>query len=97
MNIGIAKITLRLFGCASLKDKRRVVVSICQRMRRQFGVAVAEVEMQDSPQTAVIGITCVSNSVRHADRMLDSVIDFVESERPDSEIIYCEKETVTGF
>ena len=97
MNVGVAKITLRLSGCFSLKDKRHVVNSIRDRVRSKFNVAVAEVDQNDVWQTAVIGFTCVSNNVRHADQTLDSVLGFIESDRPDAEVIDCEMETLTGF
>ncbi len=97
MNVGVAKITLRLAGSFSLKDKRRVVNSVRDRVRSKFNVAVAEVDQNDAWQTAVIGVTCVSNNVRHADQMLDNVLAFIESDRPDAEVIDCEMETLTGF
>ena len=97
MNVGVAKITLRLAGSFSLKDKRRVVNSVRERVRSKFNVAVAEVDQNDAWQTAVIGITCVSNNVRHADQTLDNVLSFIESDRPDAEVIDCEMETLTGF
>ena len=97
MNVGVAKITLRLAGSFSLKDKRRVVNSVRDRVRSKFNVAVAEVDQNDAWQTAVIGVTCVSNNVRHADQTLDNVLAFIESDRPDAEVIDCEMETLTGF
>ena len=97
MNVGVAKITLRLSGSFSLKDKRRVVNSVRDRVRSKFNVAVAEVDQNDVWQVAVIGITCVSNNVRHADQTLDNVLEFIESDRPDAEVIDCEMETLTGF
>ena len=97
MNVGVAKITLRLAGSFSLKDKRRVVNSVRDRVRSKFNVAVAEVDQNDAWQTAVIGVTCVSNNVRHADQTLDNVLSFIESDRPDAEVIDCEMETLTGF
>ncbi len=97
MNVGVAKITLRLAGSFSLKDKRRVVNSVRDRVRSKFNVAVAEVDQNDAWQTAVIGVTCVSNNVRHADQTLDKILAFIESDRPDAEVIDCEMETLTGF
>ena len=97
MNVGVAKITLRLSGSFSLKDKRRVINSVRERVRSKFNVSVAEVDQNEAWQTAVIGITCVSNNVRHADQTLDSVLSFIESDRPDAEVIDCEIETLTGF
>ena len=94
MNVATARITLRLPTSHSLKDKRRVVKSICQRTQNRFNVSIAEVEAQDLWQTASLGIACVSGSARHAARMLDNVIAFIESDRPDAELIDCEIETL---
>ena len=97
MNIGVARLTLRLEWCSSLKDKRRVVNRVRDRVRVKFNVSIAEVDRMDVWQIAVIGITCVSNSVRHVDQTLDNVLEFIESDRPDAEVVDCERETITGF
>ena len=97
MNVGVAEITLRLPASHSLKEKRRVVRSVCQRVRNRFNVAIAEVDGQDTWQTAVFGITCVSNSALHAAQMLDTVFEFIEADRPDAEIVSIESETINGF
>ena len=97
VNVGVAKVTLRLWGSASLKDRRRVVNSICQRVHNKFSVSIADVGPQDTWQTAVLGISCTSNSVRHAEQTLDTVVSFIESERPDAQMVDCEIETLTGF
>ena len=55
-----------------------VVRSITSRVRQTFAVAVAEVGEQDTWQTAVVGIACVSNDTRHADEMCQKVLAFVE-------------------
>ena len=62
--------TLHLPASQSLKDKRQVVRSLTDRLRRQFNVAVAEVEEQDAWQTVVLGLAVVSNEAGHAARLL---------------------------
>ena len=94
MNVATARITFRLPASHSLKDKRRVVKSICQRTQNRFNVSIAEIDSHDLWQTASLGIACVSTSGRHAGRMLDTVIAFIESDRPDAELIDCEVETI---
>lgn len=96
MNIGAARITLRIPHSRSLKDKRRVVNSLRQRVGSKFNASIAEVEMNDALQTLTLGIACVSNSALHASRMVDTVIEFIESERPDAEVIDCEVDVI-GF
>lgn len=94
MNIGAARITLRIPHSRSLKDKRRVVNSLRHRAGSRFNAAIAEVEMNDALQTLTLGIACVSNSALHASRMVDTIIEFIESERPDAELVDCEKEII---
>jgi len=79
MTIGVARVALYLDESFSLKDKRRVVRSLVQRVRNQFNVAIAEVGDLDDVRAATLAIVCVSNSAPHADEMLATVVRFVES------------------
>lgn len=97
MNVGVCKLTLRLPENQSLKGKRRVIKSLYARIRNKFNVAIAEVDDNDSWQIATLGITCVSNSNRHVEQALDSVISYIEESREDVEMIQCEVEAVSGF
>ena len=97
MNIGVCKITLRIPENHSLKGKRRVVNSICARVHNKFNVSIAEVEDNETWQLATLGITCVSNSARHADDTLNEVVAFIEANREDLELISHEQETMTGY
>lgn len=87
MQVGVVRVVLRMAENGSLKDKRMVVRSVVGRVRNRFNVAVAEVDNQDDWSVATLGIACVSNDARHANEMLDKVIDFIESERLDAEVI----------
>ena len=97
MNVGIARITLRVPHSRGLKDKRRVVNSLRRRALNKFDVAIAEVDLNDTWQTASLGIACVSDGAAQTRRVLDSVTRFIESERPDAEVIDCETEIISGF
>ena len=80
-------VTLHLPACRSLKEKRQVVRSLTERLRRQFNVAVAEVEEQDTWQTAVLGLVVVSNDGGHAQRQLDRIVESIEESRLDAEVV----------
>jgi uncharacterized protein YlxP (DUF503 family) len=97
MFVGVCKVTLRLRESASLKDKRQVVLSLSQRLRNKFNVAVAEVDTNDRWQIATLGITCVSNEAGHAREQLDTVVRFIESSRPDAELLESEIEVSQAF
>ena len=80
MYIGIAAFELHIESAQSLKDKRMVVRSMRDRLRRKFQVSVAEVDLNDLHQRARLGVAVVSNSRREVTRMLDSISLFAESE-----------------
>ncbi|HXA28501.1 MAG TPA: DUF503 domain-containing protein, partial [Candidatus Angelobacter sp.] len=50
------------------------------RIRRQFNVAAAEVDDQDTWQVATLGVVCVSSDRRHADEMCQKVLRWVEDD-----------------
>jgi uncharacterized protein YlxP (DUF503 family) len=85
--IGVCRITLRLPENLSLKGKRQVVKSIISRLRNQFNVSVAEVDDHDLWQLVTLGVSCVSNSKRHANEILSKVVDFVAHSRFDAELL----------
>jgi len=87
MIVGLCRLTLRLPGKGSLKEKRQVVRSVTARLRNKFNVAVAEVDDNDRWQIATIGITCVSNDGVHARQMLEEVVGFVQETRLDAELL----------
>jgi len=79
--VGILRLTLYLPESRSLKDKRRVLRSVKDRLRGQFNVSVAEVDHLDLWQKATVAVALVSKDARHADRLLQKVLDRVESYR----------------
>lgn len=84
MIIGTCRITFYLPGVASLKEKRSIVKSMLARLRNQFNLSTAEVDEQDTWQTAVIGIAVVTNSTRHANEVLQAALGWIEDNFPDA-------------
>ena len=97
MHVGVCKVTLRLPENQSLKGKRRVVKSLCSRVRAKFNVSIAEVDNNDVWQLATLGVVCAGNSSRHVDEVLSNVLDYIESTRDDVEVVGQEQETISGF
>ncbi len=95
MRVGVSQITLRLPGCHSLKEKRQVLQSLMARVRNQFQVAIAEVDEQDSWHTAILGISCVSNSSQHLDSVLAHVLRYIEETRPDVMVVDTQNEIMS--
>ncbi|MCU0587100.1 MAG: DUF503 domain-containing protein [Syntrophobacteraceae bacterium] len=79
MTVGIARVTFRLHGNQSLKDKRKVVKSLVDKSRHRFNVSVAEVADQDVHQRATIGVAVIGSDARVLNALLDHILDFMES------------------
>ncbi len=79
MTVGIARVTFRLHGNQSLKEKRKVVKSIVDKSRHRFNVSVAEVADQDRHQRAVIGVAVIGSDTRVLNAVLDHILAFMES------------------
>ena len=77
MVIGTLKIRLRVPDSHSLKEKRRVVKSIKDRLKNKFNVSVSEVDALDSHQIAVLGVATVSNDKRFVESVLGQVLNHV--------------------
>ena len=84
---------LHLWECNSLKDKRRILKSLKDRIRNEFNVAVAEVDPTDLWQSASLGVVTVSSGVRHANGTLTKVVNLVESDVR-IELINCNMEVL---
>ncbi|MCG6945266.1 MAG: DUF503 domain-containing protein [Deltaproteobacteria bacterium] len=93
MVVGIAKLSLRLHGNQSLKGKRKVIKSICERLRQRFNLAVAETDAQDLWQAAEVGIVAVGNEGRYIESKLDKAINFVEDTQL-AEIVAVQRELI---
>jgi uncharacterized protein YlxP (DUF503 family) len=89
-----ATIVLKLHDPRSLKDKRQVVKSVCERVRNRFNVSIAEVDDLESWQLATLGLAVVSNDQRRAAELLEDVARFIERERPDLDLVECVIERV---
>ncbi len=77
MTVGVLELKLAVREALSLKDKRRVVKGLKDRLRSRFEVAVAEVDAQDKRQTVVLGVVVVGTDGRTLGSVLNRVVDFV--------------------
>jgi uncharacterized protein YlxP (DUF503 family) len=75
MPVGLLTLELYIPDAQSLKDKRQVLRSLKDRLRREFNVAVAELDHHDMWQRSVVGIVTLSNEEKHVAEMLQKVLD----------------------
>lgn len=81
MVVGILQVELAIDGVVSIKDKRRVVASLKDRLHREHPVSVAEVDMQDSHGTAVLGIALAASDVKVVQSLLQRILQKLEAQR----------------
>lgn len=77
MVVGTLEVRLALRQCRSLKDKRRVINSLKDRLRRRFNVSVAEVDAQDLRQSATLAVAQVSSDARYVRGSLERALNMI--------------------
>jgi len=77
MYVGVCRLTLVAPGTRSLKEKRSVLRRIKDRTANKFRVSIAEVDLQDVWQKAVVGFSVVSASGGLAEALLDGIVKFI--------------------
>jgi uncharacterized protein len=77
MTVGVLQLELSIGDAMSLKDKRRVVKSLKDRIGHRHNVSVAEVGALDLHRTAIIAVAMVSNDRRYVQSGLSKIVDMV--------------------
>lgn len=80
MIVGTCMIKLNIFESDSLKDKRHIIKSIIGRLQSRFNISIAEVDLNDSWQSSIIGFACVTNDTSHANQVISNVIKFIDND-----------------
>lgn len=73
LHAAVVRLELMIPGARSLKDKRRTVKSLVDRMHRRMRVSVAETDFHDLHRRAEIGLAVVAGSERDLARLLDEL------------------------
>jgi uncharacterized protein YlxP (DUF503 family) len=77
MIVGVLQLELSIPDAMSLKDKRRVVKGLKDRIAHAHNVSVAEVGALDEHRRSVIGMAMVSNDARYVEGALSKLVDLV--------------------
>ena len=94
MVVGILTLHFALHGNDSLKGKRRVALSLKQKLRNKFNVSAAEVAMQDSWDNLVLAVATVSNDPVYARTQLQKALAMAEA-ATDAELVDDDIEIIT--
>lgn len=86
MLVGLLQLELAIPGAESLKDRRRVVKSLKDRLHRDHLVSVAEIGPAEPASRALLAVACVGTDRQRLAQVLDRVLDRVRS-RTDAELV----------
>jgi len=79
MHVGVMQLELSIPDADSLKDKRRVILSLKDRIANGHNVSVSEIGALDEHRRSVMGLAMVSNDKRYVQGGLDKILDLVRS------------------
>ena len=74
MPVGLLTLELHIADARSLKDKRQILRSLMDRLRRKFNIAIAELDFHDVWQSSTVGIVTLSNAEQHVEESLQHVL-----------------------
>ena len=78
--IGFYQLEIYIPGACSLKEKRFVIKSLRDRIRRKFNVSIAEIEWNEKWQRALLGIVMVSNENRFIESSFTKILNLIDSD-----------------
>jgi uncharacterized protein len=77
--VGVGRYRLDLRNCMSLKDKRRVMKSLVDRLGRGNMACASEIGPGEYPKSGELAYVCVSSSYDIVERSLSKSVDTLES------------------
>ncbi len=80
MIVGVLRVRLAIYGAQSLKDKRRVVKSLKDRLAARHNISIAEVDDLDRWQVATIGLALVANDTRFVESALTKIMNEIRAD-----------------
>ena len=89
----VVTVEIHLPGSQSLKDKRRVVKSLKDKIHSRYRVSIAEIDHHDLSQSAKIGLAAVGPTHTHLAEIIDRVRDLFEN-RPDLIVTRWDQQTL---
>jgi hypothetical protein len=79
VKIGVLQIEISVTDAMSLKDKRRVVKSIKDRIANGNNVSIAEIGALDEHRRSILGMAMVGNDGRYVEGALSKLVDFIRA------------------
>jgi uncharacterized protein YlxP (DUF503 family) len=86
MIVGLCTVELHFPEAQSLKNKRKILVSLKTRLQNRFNISVAEIDESHLWQKAIVGIATVANETARVNQTLDHVLNDIRA-NPSLELV----------
>lgn len=80
MILGTVTFKIHIPYAQSLKEKRSVVKSIIAKIQNKFKLSVAEIDLQNQWQIALIGVAIIANETKIVEKQITWVIEFLDNQ-----------------
>lgn len=87
MFIFYGHVELMMPYCASLKDKRSIILSIISRINKRFNISVSEVAYHDLWQRSILGFAAACKTYSEADLMSSVIRDVIDQHDDACELV----------
>ena len=77
MHVGLLRVDLRLPAAQSLKDKRRQILRLRERIKQKFNVSISEVGEHDKWQRLDLAIVMVNTDRVPIDQVFGKIISLI--------------------
>ncbi|MDR1058411.1 MAG: DUF503 domain-containing protein [Treponema sp.] len=82
MIVSMIQLIFEIPDVDNIKEKRRIIRSMKDKLQRRFHMSAAEVDLQDSLSFAQVGGALVSNSRIFGESVLQKAFAMIEREMP---------------
>lgn len=82
MIVSMIQLIFEIPDVDTIKEKRRIIRSVKDKLHQRFRMSAAEVDLQDSLSFAQIGGALVSNSKVYGETVLQKAFRMIEEELP---------------
>ena len=96
MVVGVSIFELHIPEARGLKQKRKVIKSLIDRIHQRFRVSIAETGHHELHQRSEIAIAAIAQSVHQAQRMMDGIRGLIDAE-PRAELTHWDPQLLEGM
>ena len=82
MIVSMIQLIFEIPDVDNIKEKRRIIRSVKDKLQHRFHMSAAEVDLQDSLSFGQIGGALVSNSKTFGESVMQKAFEMIEKETP---------------